>query len=72
MAAMTLSNQDIQNLRKRTLGYVLETICVKIHQRWPSRLGCRADTDTDTQSQTHTQTPSVHRNILGVLNEYIL
>ena len=59
MAAMTSSNQDIENLRKRTLAYVLETIWVKHNQIWLSRLGCRAETDTQTDTDTETQTDTL-------------
>ena len=68
MAAMTLSNYDIQVLRKAGLSHVLETIFVKFYQNRSNPLGCRADTHThthkDIQTDRHTHTHIQPQSIL--------
>ena len=53
--------QKFKNLKKISPAHVMETICAKYHQNWPSRLGCRAVTDRHLQN--YRQTTWVHSKI---------
>ena len=51
MAADDVIKLRYRKSEKKTPAHVLETICVKFHQHWPSRLG----TDTQEDGQIVTQ-----------------